>query len=77
VYSFYEFARIERFQAFCAASTVEPDAVDAAQRRGAAGLPAHERSLAGELGVDPSPQLSALHVALLPGELGRRPRHAH
>ena len=28
--------------------------------------------LAGELGVDPSPELSALHVALLRGELGRR-----
>jgi predicted ATPase/DNA-binding SARP family transcriptional activator len=29
-------------------------------------------ALAGALGVDPSPQLSALHVALLRGELGRR-----
>ncbi|MEE1788129.1 BTAD domain-containing putative transcriptional regulator [Streptomyces sp. SP17BM10] len=29
-------------------------------------------ALAGELGVDPSPELSALHVALLRGELGRR-----
>ena len=29
-------------------------------------------TLAGALGVDPSPQLSALHVALLRGELGRR-----
>src|SRR5215467_5226044 len=28
--------------------------------------------LADELGVDPSPELSALHVALLRGELGRR-----
>jgi predicted ATPase/DNA-binding SARP family transcriptional activator len=29
-------------------------------------------ALAGELGVDPSPELSALHVSLLRGELGRR-----
>ncbi len=29
-------------------------------------------TLANELGVDPSPELSALHVALLRGELGRR-----
>jgi len=29
-------------------------------------------ALAGALGVDPSPELSALHVALLRGELGRR-----
>ncbi|WP_246829499.1 BTAD domain-containing putative transcriptional regulator [Nocardia transvalensis] len=29
-------------------------------------------TLADELGVDPSPELSALHVALLRGELGRR-----
>jgi predicted ATPase/DNA-binding SARP family transcriptional activator len=29
-------------------------------------------ALAGELGVDPSPELSAVHVALLRGELGRR-----
>ena len=29
-------------------------------------------TLAGALGVDPSPQLSALHVALLRGELGQR-----
>ena len=29
-------------------------------------------ALADELGVDPSPELSALHVALLRGELGRR-----
>ncbi|WP_194896799.1 BTAD domain-containing putative transcriptional regulator [Catenulispora pinisilvae] len=29
-------------------------------------------ALAGELGVDPSPELSALHVALLRGELGGR-----
>ena len=31
-------------------------------------------ALAGALGVDPSPELSALHVALLRGELGRRER---
>ena len=30
------------------------------------------QTLAGELGVDPSPGLSALHVALLRGELGQR-----
>src|SRR5580658_636 len=30
------------------------------------------QALAGALGVDPSPELSALHVALLRGELGRR-----
>ncbi|WP_307817556.1 BTAD domain-containing putative transcriptional regulator [Nocardia acididurans] len=38
-------------------------------------LKAYERireTLADELGVDPSPELSALHVALLRGELGRR-----
>jgi len=29
-------------------------------------------TLAGALGVDPSPELSALHIALLRGELGRR-----
>ncbi|MFF4954970.1 BTAD domain-containing putative transcriptional regulator [Streptomyces chattanoogensis] len=29
-------------------------------------------ALAGELGVDPSPELAAVHVALLRGELGRR-----
>ncbi|MGW2249428.1 BTAD domain-containing putative transcriptional regulator [Kitasatospora sp. NPDC001660] len=29
-------------------------------------------ALAGALGVDPSPELSALHIALLRGELGRR-----
>ena len=29
-------------------------------------------ALADALGVDPSPELSALHVALLRGELGRR-----
>src|SRR5438270_813948 len=29
-------------------------------------------TLADELGVDPSPELSELHVALLRGELGRR-----
>ncbi|MEU8512626.1 BTAD domain-containing putative transcriptional regulator [Kitasatospora sp. NPDC048722] len=33
---------------------------------------AAREALAGELGVDPSPELSALHVALLRGELGRR-----
>src|ERR1700729_2747142 len=31
-------------------------------------------ALADALGVDPSPELSALHVALLRGELGRRPQ---
>ncbi|MGW0252359.1 BTAD domain-containing putative transcriptional regulator [Nocardia goodfellowii] len=38
-------------------------------------LQVYERAretLADELGVDPSPELSALHVALLRGELGRR-----
>ena len=38
-------------------------------------LLAYERTreiLADQLGVDPSPELSALHVALLRGELGRR-----
>ncbi len=32
-------------------------------------------ALADALGVDPSPELSALHVALLRGELGRREEH--
>jgi len=32
-------------------------------------------ALADALGVDPSPELSALHVALLRGELGRREQH--
>jgi predicted ATPase/DNA-binding SARP family transcriptional activator len=32
-------------------------------------------ALADALGVDPSPELSALHVALLRGELGRRPEN--
>ncbi|WP_040782696.1 BTAD domain-containing putative transcriptional regulator [Nocardia pneumoniae] len=32
-------------------------------------------TLADELGVDPSPELSALHVALLRGELGRREKN--
>jgi predicted ATPase/DNA-binding SARP family transcriptional activator len=32
-------------------------------------------ALADQLGVDPSPELSALHVALLRGELGRREEH--
>jgi hypothetical protein len=33
------------------------------------------KTLADTLGVDPSPELSALHVALLRGELGRREEH--
>ena len=43
--------------------------------RGAEALLVYERTrevLADALGVDPSPELSALHVALLRGELGRR-----
>jgi predicted ATPase/DNA-binding SARP family transcriptional activator len=43
--------------------------------RNADALLAYQRTreaLAGELGVDPSPELSALHVALLRGELGWR-----
>ena len=34
-------------------------------------------ALADALGVDPSPELSALHVALLRGELGRREENPH
>ncbi|MFD4431959.1 BTAD domain-containing putative transcriptional regulator [Nocardia sp. NPDC058497] len=44
--------------------------------RGAEALVVYQRareSLADELGVDPSPELSALHVALLRGEVGARP----
>ena len=43
--------------------------------RGSEALLLYERTreaLAGALGADPSPELSALHVALLRGELGRR-----
>ncbi len=43
--------------------------------RDAEALLVYERTretLADELGVDPSPELSALHIALLRGELGRR-----
>ncbi|MFC4375629.1 BTAD domain-containing putative transcriptional regulator [Nocardia halotolerans] len=45
--------------------------------RGAEALAVYQRAraaLADELGVDPSPELSALHVALLRGEVGARPR---
>lgn len=44
--------------------------------RGAEALTVYQRAreaLADELGVDPSPELSALHVALLRGEVGGRP----
>ncbi|MGW6425408.1 BTAD domain-containing putative transcriptional regulator [Nocardia sp. NPDC055053] len=44
--------------------------------RGAEALTVYQRAreaLADELGVDPSPELSALHVALLRGEVGARP----
>jgi predicted ATPase len=47
----------------------------AAAGRDTEALLAYERireTLADQLGVDPSPELSALHVALLRGELGRR-----
>ncbi|NNH71464.1 AfsR/SARP family transcriptional regulator [Nocardia uniformis] len=47
----------------------------AASGRDSDALRVYERTreaLADELGVDPSPELSALHVALLRGELGRR-----
>ncbi|MGY5123567.1 BTAD domain-containing putative transcriptional regulator, partial [Streptomyces nigrescens] len=47
----------------------------AAAGRDSAALLVYQRTreaLAGELGVDPSPELAALHVALLRGELGRR-----
>ena len=46
--------------------------------RDAEALFTYERTreaLADALGVDPSPELSALHVALLRGELGRREEH--
>ncbi|MFE9656568.1 BTAD domain-containing putative transcriptional regulator [Micromonospora sp. NPDC006431] len=46
--------------------------------RDAEALLAYERTreaLSDTLGVDPSPELSALHVALLRGELGRREEH--
>jgi predicted ATPase len=46
-----------------------------ADGRGTEALLVYQRAretLAGELGVDPSPGLSALHVALLRGELGQR-----
>jgi predicted ATPase len=46
--------------------------------RDAEALLTYERTgeaLAEALGVDPSPELSALHVALLRGELGRREEH--
>lgn len=47
----------------------------AAAGRNSEALLAYQRTreaLADELGVDPSPELSALHVALLRGEVGRR-----
>ncbi|PSL03268.1 putative ATPase [Haloactinopolyspora alba] len=47
----------------------------AAARRGSEALVVYERTreaLADALGVDPSPELSALHVALLRGEVGQR-----
>jgi predicted ATPase/DNA-binding SARP family transcriptional activator len=49
-----------------------------ATRRDTEALLVYERTretLADELGVDPSPELSALHVALLRGELGRREKN--
>ncbi|MGW5315869.1 BTAD domain-containing putative transcriptional regulator [Nocardia thailandica] len=48
----------------------------AAAGRAAAALSAYQQAreaLAEELGADPSPELSALHVALLRGEVGARP----
>ncbi|ONI76592.1 AfsR family transcriptional regulator [Kribbella sp. ALI-6-A] len=48
----------------------------AAAGRNADALQTYERTrqaLADELGVDPSPELSAVHVALLRGEMGRKP----
>jgi predicted ATPase/DNA-binding SARP family transcriptional activator len=50
----------------------------AAGGRGTEALLVYQRTreaLADALGVDPSPELSALHVALLRGELGRRPEN--
>jgi predicted ATPase/DNA-binding SARP family transcriptional activator len=50
----------------------------AAAGRDSEALFTYERTreaLADALGVDPSPELSALHVALLRGELGRREEH--
>ncbi|MDX8031355.1 BTAD domain-containing putative transcriptional regulator [Lentzea sp. BCCO 10_0856] len=47
----------------------------AAAGRNSEALLAYQRTreaLAGELGVDPSPELSALHVALLRGEMGQQ-----
>ncbi|MBF6159815.1 BTAD domain-containing putative transcriptional regulator [Nocardia cyriacigeorgica] len=49
----------------------------AAAGRGPEALTVFQRTreaLADELGVDPSPELSALHVALLRGEVGARPQ---
>ncbi|GAA1508587.1 BTAD domain-containing putative transcriptional regulator [Kribbella lupini] len=49
----------------------------AAAGRNADALQVFERTrqaLADELGVDPSPELSAVHVALLRGEMGRKPQ---
>ncbi|WP_280472283.1 BTAD domain-containing putative transcriptional regulator [Nocardia cyriacigeorgica] len=49
----------------------------AAAGRGPEALAVFQRTretLADELGVDPSPELSALHVALLRGEVGARPQ---
>ncbi|WP_280212801.1 BTAD domain-containing putative transcriptional regulator [Nocardia cyriacigeorgica] len=49
----------------------------AAAGRGAEALTVFQRTreaLADELGVDPSPELSTLHVALLRGEVGARPQ---
>ncbi|WP_336087256.1 BTAD domain-containing putative transcriptional regulator [Nocardia sp. SSK8] len=48
----------------------------AAAGRGTEALAVYQRlreNLADELGVDPAPELSALHVALLRGEAGQRP----
>ncbi|GIJ60084.1 SARP family transcriptional regulator [Virgisporangium aurantiacum] len=52
----------------------------AAAGRGSEALLLHERTreaLADALGVDPAPELSALHVALLRGELGRPAKEEH